>query len=110
MILLAGGTGRLGTVLASRLAGRGLPVRVLTRDPARAAHLAAHRVEVATGDVRDRASVARAVHGADIVVSAVHGFTGPRGVSPATIDYQGNVNLIDAAKAAGAELVLEPGG
>ena len=71
-----------------------------------AGHLAALGVEVATGDVRDRASLAPALDGADVVVSAVHGFTGPGGVSPATVDYQGNVNLIDAARAAGAQLVL----
>ena len=106
MILLAGGTGRLGSVLAKRLTGQGLAVRILTRDPARAAHLTGQQVEVATGDVRDRASLVPALRGADVVVSAIHGFTGPRGVSPATVDYQGNVNLIDAANAAGAEVVL----
>ena len=106
MILVAGGTGRLGTALVTRLAGQGLDVRVLTRDPARAAHLTGPRVEVAAGDVRDPASLAAAARGADVVVSAVHGFTGPRGVSPATVDHQGNVHLIDAARAAGAEFVL----
>ena len=109
MILLAGGTGRLGSVLTARLAARGQPVRVLTRDPARAAHLTGAGVEVVTGDVRDRASLPAAVRGAEVVVSAVHGFAGPGGVSPATVDYQGNVNLIDAALAAGAELVLMSG-
>jgi uncharacterized protein YbjT (DUF2867 family) len=106
MILLAGGTGRLGTVLATRLTGHGLAVRVLTRDPARAGHLAALGVEVATGDVRDRASLAPALDGADVVVSAVHGFSGPGDVSPATVDYQGNINLIEAAKATDTQLVL----
>ncbi len=106
MILIAGGTGRLGSVLAARLSGRGLAVRVLTRVPARASHLAALGIEVVTGDVRDRASLALAVDGADVVVSAIQGFTGPRGTSPATIDYQGNVNLIDAARSAGAQVVL----
>lgn len=33
-----------------------------------------------------------------MVVSAVHGFAGPGGVSPATVDCQGNINLIDAAR------------
>ena len=56
--------------------------------------------------MRDRASVAAAVRGADVVVSAIQGFTGTRGASPATIDYQGNVNLVDAARAADAQLVL----
>jgi uncharacterized protein YbjT (DUF2867 family) len=106
MILLAGGTGRLGTAVATRLIGRGLPVRVLTRDPVRAAHLAARGVEVATGDVRDRATLPAAIRGADVIVSAVQGFSGPGGVSPATVDWQGNVNLIDAASAAGTQLVL----
>lgn len=106
MILLAGGTGRLGTVLATRLTGHGLAVRVLTRDPARAGHLTALGVEVATGDVRDRASLAPAVEGAGVVVSAIHGFAGPGGVSPATVDYQGNINLIEAARATSAQLVL----
>lgn len=106
MILLAGGTGRLGSVLTARLTRRGRPVRVLTRDPARAASLTGPGVEVVTGDVRDRASLPAAVRGADVVVSAVHGFAGPGGVSPATVDFQGNVNLIDAARDAGAEFVL----
>ena len=106
MILLAGGTGRLGGVLTARLTELGLPVRVLTRDPARAAGLITHGAEVVTGDVRDRASLALAVRGADVVVSSVHGFAGPGGGSPATVDRQGNINLIDAAKAAGAEFVL----
>jgi uncharacterized protein YbjT (DUF2867 family) len=106
VILIAGGTGRLGTVLVTRLAGRGLAVRVLTRTPARAAHLGALGIEVATGDVRDPASLQAAVRGSDVVVSAIQGFTGPRGTSPATIDFQGNINLIDAARAAGAQVVL----
>jgi len=49
---------------------------------------------------------APAVEGAGVVVSAIHGFAGPGGVSPATVDYRGNVNLIDAARATGAQLVL----
>jgi uncharacterized protein YbjT (DUF2867 family) len=106
MILIAGGTGRLGSVVAARLSSRGLAVRVLTRAPARASHLTALGIEVVTGDVRDRASLAPAVRGAEVVVSAIQGFTGPRGTSPATIDYQGNVNLIDAARSAGAQFVL----
>jgi uncharacterized protein YbjT (DUF2867 family) len=106
VILIAGGTGRLGTALVTLLAGRGQAVRVLTRDPARAAHLGAAPAEIVTGDVRDPASLAAAVRGAEVVVSAVHGFAGPGGVSPATVDHQGNINLINAAQAAGAGFVL----
>jgi uncharacterized protein YbjT (DUF2867 family) len=81
-------------------------VRVLTRDPTRAGHLASRAVEVVHGDVRDAASIAKALRGADTVVSAVHGFTGPRGVSPASVDRAGNAHLIDAAARIGAAFVL----
>lgn len=107
MIVVAGGAGRLGTLLVNRLAKRGdLQVRILTREPARAEHLAADAVTVVRGDVRDRESVRRATADADIVVSAVHGFAEPRPNSLATIDRDGNSNLIEAAKAAGADFVL----
>jgi uncharacterized protein YbjT (DUF2867 family) len=106
VILIAGGTGRLGTLVVNRLVNRELIVRVLTRDPARAAHLAGDHVEVVTGDVRNRASLRPATDGVDVVVSAVQGFTGPRGCSPATVDRDGNANLIVATKAAGADFVL----
>jgi uncharacterized protein YbjT (DUF2867 family) len=106
MILVAGGTGRLGTRVVERLAGRGVSVRVLTRDRTRAAHLAGQRVEIVEGDVRDAASVATAVDGADTVLSAIHGFSGPGHVTPASVDRDGNINLIDASVDAGAEVVL----
>jgi uncharacterized protein YbjT (DUF2867 family) len=105
VILIAGGTGRLGTLVVERLVNRGLQVRVLTRDPARAGHLAGDRVEVMTGDVRDRASLGPATAGVDLAISAVHGFMGPRD-SLAAVDRDGNANLIDAIKAAGAHFVL----
>jgi uncharacterized protein YbjT (DUF2867 family) len=106
VILIAGGTGRLGTLVVRRLIEQDLDVRVLTRDRTRGAHLASDHVELVTGDVRDRRSLDRATAGVDIVVSAVHGFVGRRGSSPATIDRDGNANLIDATRAAGADFVL----
>lgn len=105
MILVAGGTGRLGTLVARTLAARGDPVRVLTRDPARADHLASF-TEVVTGDVRRPATLAPAMAGVGLVVSAVHGMVGPRGISPETVDAAGNMSLVDAARDAGADVVL----
>lgn len=105
MIVVAGGTGTLGTRLIPRLAGQGLAVRVLTRDPARARHLGPG-VEVVHGDVRDPAAAGRALHGASTVISAVHGFTGPGGISPASVDRGGNAHLIDAAARTGAAFIL----
>lgn len=106
MIAVAGGTGTLGTRLVLRLAGQGHAVRVLTRDPARAAHLAGPGVEVARADVRDARDVAKALDGAATVISAVHGFAGPGGVSPASVDRAGNANLTGAAARGGAAFVL----
>jgi NADH dehydrogenase len=105
-VLVAGGTGRLGSLVVERLADRGLDVRVLTRDRARARHLEEAAREVVQGDVRDRASVDRAVGGVVTVVSAVQGFAGPGRVSPASVDRSGNANLVDAAARAGADVVL----
>ena len=105
-VLVAGGTGRLGTLVVRGLAARGVDVRVLTRDPKRAAHLAGVHIEVVVGDVRDSVCAGSATVGVDAVVSAVHGFAGPGGVSPRTVDRDGNTHLIKAAQAAGAEVVL----
>lgn len=104
MILVAGGTGRLGTLVVPLLRGRGLAVRVLTRDPARAAHLDV--AETIQGDVRDSGAVARAVTDVQTVISAIQGFAGSPDVSPATVDRDGNVNLIRAARDAGVEHVV----
>ncbi|MEP7105998.1 MAG: SDR family oxidoreductase [Chloroflexota bacterium] len=103
MILVAGGTGRLGSQLVPLLTAAGRRVRVLTREPARAQPLAGDLVEVAAGDVREPDSLAAASKGVSTVVSAVQGFVGPAGISPRSVDHEGNVNLIRAAEAAGAE-------
>lgn len=105
MILIAGGTGRLGSLLVQRLYARGETVRVLTRDRRRANHLPSG-VEVVSGDVRDRACVLAAVDGAVTVVSAVQGFAGPGGGSPQSVDRDGNKHLIDAASAVDADFIL----
>jgi NADH dehydrogenase len=63
-------------------------------------------VEVVRGDVRDPTSLTAALRGADMVISAVHGFTGPGRVSPATVDRAGNANLIGAAARASANFIL----
>ena len=102
MILVAGGTGTLGTQLVPLLSSRGLRVRVLTREPGHAAHLPA-AVETITGDLRNPATVAAAVRDCATVISAVHGFAGASKPSPEAIDRDANRTLIQAAAAAGAE-------
>lgn len=106
MILVAGGTGTLGRRLVPLLISRGQRVRILTRDPARAADLTGMDVEIVTGDIRDEAAVARAMAGVTTVVSAVHGFAGIDAAGPRAIDQEGNRRLIDAASAAHAGQVI----
>jgi uncharacterized protein YbjT (DUF2867 family) len=108
MVLVAGGTGRLGTRVVERLVARRMPVRVLTRDRARARHLP-ESVEIVQGDVRDSRTLPAALAGVTTVVSAVHGFDDPSS-SPEATDRDGNRNLINAAKASGVDhLVLVSG-
>jgi NADH dehydrogenase len=106
VILVAGGSGRLGTLIVRRLVARGLGVRVLTRDRTRTAHIADRGVEVVEGDVRDVSSLGAAVAGVETVVSAIHGFGDTGKVSPASVDRDGNHNLINAAVGAKAAVVL----
>ena len=106
MILIAGGTGRLGGLVVEELLARGERVRVLTRCAARADRLRAAGAEVAVGDVRDPASLLPAADGAQVVVSAVHGFAGTGRVTPANVDRDGNAHLVAAAQREGAEMVL----
>jgi NADH dehydrogenase len=102
VILVAGGTGCLGREIVALLLARGERVRVLTRTASRAPA----DVEVAIGDVRDRAAVAAATNGVRAVVSAVHGFAGAN-VDPESVDRDGNANLVEAAGASGvAHFVL----
>lgn len=103
MILIAGGSGTLGRRVVRLLRGQGASVRILTRDPARAADLAAAGAEIAIGDVRDAESVARAMPGVQTVISAIQGFSGTGGDSPQTVDWEGNRTLIRAAREAGIE-------
>ena len=106
MILLAGGTGRLGTLVVSRLTAVREPVRVLTRDTCRAAALRGPLVDVVLGDVRDPSTLLPALSDVRTVVSAVQGFAGPGGVTPESVDRDGNANLVAAAKAEGSDVVL----
>jgi NADH dehydrogenase len=99
--LVAGGTGVLGSAVVDRLVASGRAVRVLTRDPARAARWSPERVSVVRGDLRDPASLHSACAGATHVVATANAFMGRGAESVAAVDEQGNRHLIDAARTAG---------
>ena len=77
MILVVGGTGRLGTLVANRLAARGRRVRVLSRGLTPPTAPLDEHVERVLGDVRDAAQMIDLVDGAEVVVLAMQGFAGP---------------------------------
>ncbi|GIH19999.1 NAD-dependent epimerase/dehydratase family protein [Rugosimonospora africana] len=72
-VLVTGATGRVGSRLAPRLAA-GDTVRVVVRDPGRAAGLAERGIEVVTGDLLDPDTVKQAVAGVDAVVHLAAAF------------------------------------
>ncbi|MEP6979278.1 MAG: NAD(P)H-binding protein [Nakamurella sp.] len=106
MIVVAGGSGLLGQHVVNDLLARGESVRVLVRDAPRARALWDDSVEVVAGDVRRADGLADQCAGASVVVSAVHGFLGGRGAGPVEVDERGNANLVAAAAAAGADVVM----
>jgi uncharacterized protein YbjT (DUF2867 family) len=109
MIVIAGGTGLLGRDVVGRLVGRGLPVRVLTRDASlgrRALGPAADAVEIVACDVRDPRSLGPAIAGADTVIAAVQGFGGRDAGGIGPVDRDGNRNLVRAAADAGVSRFL----
>jgi uncharacterized protein YbjT (DUF2867 family) len=113
-VTVFGGTGFLGRRLVRRLATEGASVRVAVRHPERARSvLDAVGLDLVTllrADVRDQASVAAAVAGADAVVNAVSAYVEKGGVTFEAVHEQGARTLAQESAAAGvARLVLVSG-
>jgi uncharacterized protein YbjT (DUF2867 family) len=107
MILIAGGTGFVGTNVVHALRASEQPVRVLARKPEKQDHLRAWGCEVVQGDLADADSLRRAVEG---VGTVVHLVAGPPWNPEERLMVQGTRDLVDAAKGAGAKrLVLMSG-
>ena len=104
MILLTGGTGYVGSRMLEKLRSRPEPIRLLVRDLERAKKLAGGSVTLAKGDVTDPATLAAALEGVDTVIHLVAIIRErPGGVTFERYNYQGTVNMVDAAKAAGVK-------
>lgn len=65
---VTGATGFIGGVVARKLRARGDEVIALVRDPGRARHLFDQGVDLARGDVADRASLVEPMRGVDAVL------------------------------------------
>lgn len=102
MILVAGATGSVGSRIARSLLADDEPVRALARPTADTTSLRGAGAEVVVGDLKDRASLARACAGVRALVTTAS--ASKRGDdSIENVDLQGNLSLIDAARDAGVE-------
>jgi uncharacterized protein YbjT (DUF2867 family) len=94
MLLVTGATGRVGRELVRELDARGAAVRILVRDPIRAADLP-ERVERVVGDLDEPASLASAFAGVERLFLLVPG-----------IGLEHTEHAIAAAKAAGVRQIV----
>ena len=104
MILVVGSTGYLGSAVTKKLAAAGRPVTALVRDSSseKSRALQAAGAKLVTGDLKDRASIERALDGADTVISTASSTLSRReGDSLETVDGKGVQSLIDAAEKKG---------
>lgn len=105
MNLVVGATGSLGSEVCRLLAAQGKPVKALVRttsDPSKVARLQTLNMEIAWGDLKDRSALEDACRGVDAVISTASStLSRQEGDSIQTVDLEGQLNLIDAARAAG---------
>jgi uncharacterized protein YbjT (DUF2867 family) len=108
VILVAGGTGFVGTHVVHALRAAEHPVRVLARRPEKQDQLRAWGCEVVQGDLTDAESLKRAIEGCTTVIHLV---ALPPFADPAAIErvmVQGTRDLVEASKQAGVtRLVLQ---
>ena len=113
-VVVFGGAGFLGRRLVHRLTAEGMTVRVAVRHPdlARIAlrSMGFDRISVVPADVRDQASVAAVIAGANAVVNTVSAYVEKGGVTFEAVHVRGAEAVAREASAAGvARLVLVSG-
>lgn len=101
MILVVGGTGRLGRAVVPLLVQAGHRVRIMARGASQPfASPVGDGVELFRGDLGSERDCREAVAGCTEVVFAASGF-GVKDSDPRTVDRDGAIRMMDAAAAAG---------
>jgi len=108
MILVTGASGFVGNHVVRALIHRGESVRVLVRPSSNLSHLSDLKLDLAMGDLRDRASLDAAVKGCSMLfhVAADYRFdvSNPDDVYKSNVE--GTRNLLEAAGAAGVKKIV----
>ncbi len=106
--LVTGATGFIGGNVAAALRRRGYEVRALVRPGCNMTALQGLDVELAFGDLRERASLDRAVRGCDYLchVAAAYTFWAPDPRAIYETNVEGTRNILAAAREAGVRKVV----
>jgi nucleoside-diphosphate-sugar epimerase len=104
-VVIAGGHGQIARRLASLLTARGDTVRGLIRNPGHAAAVHATGADPVVCDLEaaGAGAIAEAIEGADAAVFAAGAGPGSGTARKLTMDRDGAIKLLDAARAVGAE-------
>jgi uncharacterized protein YbjT (DUF2867 family) len=114
MILVVGATGVVGGMIARGLLEQGKEVRILVRRDSPSSRLVQHGLATSAesliesgaqsvhGDLRDRASLEAALEAVETVISTANSAMRGGADNPQSVDLDGNRNLIEAAREAGA--------
>jgi dihydroflavonol-4-reductase len=106
--LVTGATGKVGNAIAAALLERGDEVRVLVRDPARAATVLPEGAEAVRGDVTEQDTLATALEGRELVFNAMgipEQWVPDEGVYE-RVNALGSRDLARAARRAGARRLI----
>eukprot|EP00898_Chlorokybus_atmophyticus_P007458 jgi/Chlat1/7713/Chrsp66S00565 len=104
-VLVAGATGRTGREVVRQLGPEGADIMAFVRDRSRATALANRDIRFATGDVYNYEDVQRAMQDSEYVICATGATPSLDPTGPFQVDYEGTMNLVAAAKAAGVKHV-----
>lgn len=114
MILVVGATGVVGGMVTRRLLEEDSEVRILVRRDSASSRLVQQGLATSAesliesgalavhGDLRDRSSLHAALEGVDTVISTANSAGRGGADNPQSVDLEGNRNLIEVAREAGA--------